>query len=90
MAIKFRRVVLRQRRGDDDIKRLETVGCVRGKQRQEDSMAVAKLDKCARYVAAVAVKDEETVIASCFRSREALEYIREPGQSNLIVSPAGD
>ena len=68
-----------QRREDDDIKRLETVGCVRGKHRQQDSVGVIILYKFARYVAAIAVKDKETVISSCSLARFAVEYILKLG-----------
>lgn len=71
--------MLRERRENDDIERLETVGCVRGKHGQKDSMAVAKLDKFARYVAAITVDDEETVIATCGVLRTALKHVLKPG-----------
>ena len=71
--------MLRERRENDNIKRLETMGCVRGKHRQEDLTAVAKLNKFARYVAAVTVDDKETVIATCGVLRTALKDVLKPG-----------
>ena len=70
--------MLRKRREDDHIERLETVGCVRGKHRQEDAIGVAKLYKFARYVAAMAVKEEEAVIATRDVLRTAMKDVLKP------------
>ena len=81
-------VVLRKRRKEDHIKRLEAVGCVRGKDGEKDSIAVAKIYEIGRYMTAVAIKDEEPVIAARFLLRVALEHLFKPGQSYVIIGPS--
>jgi hypothetical protein len=51
---------------------------MRGEDSQEDAISVAKIDKIGGYMAAVAVKDEETVVSSRFLLREALKYLLKP------------
>jgi hypothetical protein len=51
---------------------------MRWKDGQEDAVAVAKIYKIGREMAAVAVKDEKSVTASRFLLREALKYLLKP------------
>jgi len=51
-------------------------------------VGVIILYKFARYVAAMAVKDKETVISSCSLACFAVEYILKLGQSDLIAALA--
>jgi hypothetical protein len=88
VAIKFPRIFGRKRREKDNIQRLETVGCMRGKDGEEDLVAVAKIYKIAGYMAAVAVEDEKSVSSSRFLLREALKDLFEPGHPKLVVTPS--
>ena len=51
---------------------------MRGKYGQEDAMGVAKIDKFTRYVAAMAVDEEETVIATRDVLRTAMKDVLKP------------
>jgi hypothetical protein len=88
VAVEFLRVVLRERREEDHIERLEAVGSVRGEDGEEDAIAVAKIYEISRYMAAMAVKDEKPVAAARFLLRIALEHLFKPGQSYVIVAPS--
>ena len=88
VAVEFLQVVLRKRREEDDIERLKDMGCMRGEDGQEDSIAIAKIYKIGGKVAAVVVEDEKSVIATRFRFRMAVEHLFEPGKPEVIVRPA--
>jgi hypothetical protein len=51
---------------------------MRWKDGEENAVAVAKIYKIGREMAAVAVKDEKSVTASRFLLREALKYLLKP------------
>jgi hypothetical protein len=51
---------------------------MRWKDDEEDSIAIAKIYKICRDMAAVAVKDEKPVIATRFLLREAIKYRLKP------------
>lgn len=49
---------------------------------------IAVVKEIHRYVATVAVKDQEAVLSSCFGLGEAIEDLFEPSKAYLVVSPA--
>jgi hypothetical protein len=59
---------------------------VRWKDREEDLVAVAEIYEIVREMAAVAVKDEETILPSRFLFREALEHLFELGYPKLVIA----
>lgn len=61
---------------------------MRWKDREQDAIGVVKVDKIGRYMAAVAVKDQKSPSASCFRFRIAVEHLFEPGKPELVIRPS--
>jgi hypothetical protein len=88
MSVKFPRVVGRKRREQDDVERLETVGCVRWKHSEEDLVGVAKVYKTRRDVAAVAVEDQKSPSPSRTLLREAIKDLGKPGKPEVVVRPS--
>ena len=88
VGVKFLRIISRKRREQHHVERLKTVGGMRGKDGEEDLVAVAEIYEIAREMAAVAVEDEKSILPSCFLLREALEDLFEPSYPELIVTPS--
>jgi hypothetical protein len=61
---------------------------MRGKDSQDDAIAVAKIYKISREVAAVAVEDQKSVTSSRFVFREALKDLFKLCQTYVIITPS--
>ena len=58
------------------------------KERQKDSIGVAKVDKIGCYMAAVAVKQQKTPSTARFLFSIAIEHLGEPGKPKIVVRPS--
>jgi hypothetical protein len=85
MLVKLLRVDGRKRREQDDVERLETVGCVRWKHSEEDLVGVTKVYKTCRDVAAVTVEDQKLLSLSPSLVRETIEDLGKLGEPEVVV-----
>ena len=58
------------------------------KDSQEYLVLVTVVDEVHRYVAAVAVKDQEALLSLSFGLGEAIKHLFKPSEAYIVVGPA--